>query len=93
MTTRCRKPIGATIVGLRGCALLLLIALGCTLDSSTSASQSDQLKKSKTVAPREAVGLNPQPEPPSMRKKKQRLKPGEMRGLNPQPEPPMPAKR
>lgn len=93
MTNGCRTPIGATRVELRGCTLFLLIALGCTLATSAAVAQSDQLKKSKTVAPRDAVGLNPQPEPPSRKKMKQRLRPGEMRGLNPQPEPPMPARR
>ena len=93
MTTRGTSPLRVTVAPWRGGVLLLLTALGCTLDTSASGAQSDRLGKSKAVAPREAVGLNPQPEPPSRTRKKQRLKPGEMRGLNPQPEPPMPANR
>lgn len=73
-----------------GCAVVLPIALGFMFDASVCSAQSDQLRKSKPLTQREAVGLNPQPEPPS--RKRLRLKPGEMRGLNPQPEPPSKSK-
>ncbi|MBX9591905.1 MAG: hypothetical protein K2X43_21645 [Hyphomonadaceae bacterium] len=93
MTTRSTTPIAGAMGMRRECARLLVIALGCALASGASLAQSDQRGKAKPVAPREAVGLNPQPEPPSRTRKRHRLKPGEMRGLNPQPEPPMPADR
>lgn len=42
------------------------------------------------LKPGEAIGINPQPEPPGAPKQKI-LKPAEKVGINPQPEPPLPA--
>lgn len=44
------------------------------------------------LKPGEAIGINPQPEPPGIQKQKI-LKPAEKVGINPQPEPPLPARQ
>ena len=82
-----------TAISRRPSALVLVVATALVANASAAGAQIDQPGKAKPLDKREAVGLNPQPEPPSRKKKRQRLKPAEMRGLNPQPEPPRPAAR
>lgn len=94
MTIGCEMPAGTAISKSRTFAIALFVAMGFFAFVGTGNAQSTQMgTTSKTLNQRNAVGLNPQPEPPSKSKIKQKLKPAEMRGLNPQPEPPKPPNR
>ena len=90
MALRRGKLIGMAISKSRTSAIVVLVATGFIANANGVGAQTDKPGKAKALTQREAVGLNPQPEPPSRNKKKQKLKPAEMRGLNPQPEPPKP---
>ena len=79
-----------------GMPFALFAAIGLLVSVAVASAQSTQMGTStqvgtsnKTLNQRNAVGLNPQPEPPSAKGVK-KVKPVEMRGLNPQPEPPKP---
>ena len=87
------KLIGRALSKSRTSSAILVFATALVANATVGGAQIDQPGKAKAPNQREAVGLNPQPEPPSRNKKKQKLKPAEMRGLNPQPEPPRPAVR
>ena len=89
MAIRDGKWNGTTISTSRVPTIVFLVAMGLLANTIGSDAQTTQTNSAnRPLIQRNAVGLNPQPEPPSKTKMKRKLRPNEMRGLNPQPEPP-----